>query len=164
MYLVTNICFKITSNLSSNLSICFCIPKGPCSILVNFLHVPQKTYIFLIISSHSRQHVIVFSLFAFVCLSSRSCYKNRRSASAARIACQRRVSPPRHQRRCSLLVVTARLVVENNRKQLPVDDGRREPSEAGRRRGRALILFLFIVYFDYFMALWRGLFIFEYVE
>lgn len=149
VHLVTNICFKIASNLSSNLSICFCIPKGPCSILVNFLHVPQKTYFFFIISSHSRQHFIVFSLFAFVCLSSLSCYKNRRSASAARIACQRRVSPPRHQRRCSLPVVKARararLVVENNRKQLPVDDGRREPSEAGRRRGRALILFLFIV-------------------
>lgn len=32
-----------------------------------------------------------------------------------------------------------RLVVENNRKQLPVDDGRREPTETGRGGGRALI-------------------------
>lgn len=39
----------------------------------------------------------------------------------------------------------ARLVVENNRKQLPVDDGRREPTEAGRRRGRALIFWFLLL-------------------
>lgn len=37
------------------------------------------------------------------------------------------------------------LVVENNREQLPVDDGRREPSEAGRRGGGALIFFAGLV-------------------
>lgn len=59
-----------------------------------------------------------------------------------------------------------RLVVENNRKQLPVDDGRREPTEAGRGGGRALIFwfcggFRLHFLFVYFMAI---AFIFEYVE
>lgn len=71
-------CFKITSNLRSNLSIGLCIPKGPCSILVNFLHFPQKNRI----SSFLQYQVIVgyillffFSfLFALLLVFSIVCY------------------------------------------------------------------------------------------
>lgn len=44
-----------------------------------------------------------------------------------------------------LVVVVVRSVVEHNREQLPVDDGRREPSEAGRRGGGALVFWDFLL-------------------